>query len=52
VLLALAGGAVTSWVFWAAGISPEAGLAVLAFVAFVGAALLIVAQRTIYPAPA
>jgi uncharacterized membrane protein YeaQ/YmgE (transglycosylase-associated protein family) len=49
IVLGLAGSAVGSWIFWALGASPGAGLAVLAVVAFVGAAVSIVAQRLIWP---
>ena len=45
IVLGLTGSAVGSWIFWAVGGSPGAELAVLAVVAFVGAALPIVAQR-------
>ncbi len=37
------------WIFWAVGGSPGAGLAGLAVVAFLGAALPIVAQRQFWP---
>jgi uncharacterized membrane protein YeaQ/YmgE (transglycosylase-associated protein family) len=50
VILGLAGSAVGSWLLWAAGAPSAAGLAAVAVVAFVGAALAIVAQRRIYPA--
>ena len=49
IILGLVGGAVGSWIFWAMGVSPGAGLAVLALVALVGAAIPIVAQRKIWP---
>lgn len=49
IVLGLAGSAVGSWIFWALGASPGAGLAVLAVVAFLGAAIPIVAQRQIWP---
>jgi uncharacterized membrane protein YeaQ/YmgE (transglycosylase-associated protein family) len=49
IVLGLTGSAVVSGIFWALGASPGAGLAVLAVVAFVGAALPIVAQRQIWP---
>jgi uncharacterized membrane protein YeaQ/YmgE (transglycosylase-associated protein family) len=52
IVLGLAGSAVGSWIFWALRVSPGAGLAVLAVVAFVGAAMPIVAQRQIWPATA
>ena len=47
--LGLTGSAVGSWIFWAVGGSPGAELAVLAVVAFVGAAIPIVAQRQFWP---
>ena len=49
IVLGLAGSAVGSWIFWALGVSPGAGLALVAGVAFVGAAIPIVAQRKIWP---
>ena len=49
IVLGLTGSAMVSWIFWALGASPGAGLAVLAVVAFVGAALPIVAQRQFWP---
>ena len=49
IVLGLTGSAVMSWIFWALGASPGAGLAVLAVVAFVGAVLPIVAQRQFWP---
>ena len=49
IVLGLAGSAVGSWIFWALGVYPEAGLAALAVVAFVGTAIPIVAQRQIWP---
>jgi len=52
IVLGLAGSAVGSWIFWALGVYPGAGLAVLAVVAFVGAAMPIVAQRQIWPTSA
>ena len=48
IVLGLAGSGVGSWIFWALGASPGAGLAVLV-VAFLGAAIPIVAQRQIWP---
>jgi uncharacterized membrane protein YeaQ/YmgE (transglycosylase-associated protein family) len=50
MILGLAGSAAGSWILWALGVSPAAGLAAVAGVAFAGAAVLIVAQRKIYPA--
>jgi uncharacterized membrane protein YeaQ/YmgE (transglycosylase-associated protein family) len=52
IILGLAGSAVGSWIFWALGVSPGAGLALVAGVAFVGAAIPIVAQRKIWPTTA
>lgn len=49
IILGLAGSIVGSWIFWALGVSPEAGMVPVAVVAFVGAAILIVAQRKIWP---
>ena len=49
LVLGLAGSAVGSWIFWALGASRGAGLVGLAVVAFVGAAIPIVAQRQIWP---
>ncbi len=45
IVLGLAGSAVGSWIFWALGVYPGAGLAALAVVAFVGAAIPIVGPR-------
>ncbi len=49
IILGLTGSLVGSWMFWVVGVSPGAGLALVAVVAFVGAAILIIAQRRIYP---
>ncbi len=49
IILGLAGSALASWTFWALGVSPGAGLALLPGVAFGGAAMLIVLQRKIWP---
>ena len=46
--LGIGGSIVGSWIFQAAGVSPEAGWFVLVVVAFVGAAILIVAQRKVW----
>ena len=51
VILGLVGSVVGSWIFWTLRISPGAGLIALAVVAFVGATIAIVAQRTIRPRP-
>ena len=49
IILGLVGSLAGSWLFWAAGLSPGAGLVVVAVVGFVGAAVSIVAQRKIWP---
>jgi len=48
--LGLVGSIVGSWIFRAMGVSPEAGIAVLVVVALVAAAIVIVAQRKVWPA--
>ncbi len=50
LLLGLVGSFVGGWIFWALGISPGAGMLAVAVVAFVGAAIPIVAQRKMWPA--
>lgn len=45
LILGLVGSIVGSWLFWALGVSPGAGSFVLVVVAFLGAAVAIVAQR-------
>ena len=52
VILGLIGGVVVSWVFERLWASPDPGLVAMIFVATVGAAGLIVAQRTIFTARA
>ncbi len=52
LILGLAGSIVGSWIFWALGVSPGAGLFALAVVAFLGAAFVIVAQRQFWHARA
>jgi uncharacterized membrane protein YeaQ/YmgE (transglycosylase-associated protein family) len=47
--LGLVGSIAGSWIFRIMGVSPEAGMAVLAVVAFGGAALMLVGQRKIWP---
>ena len=47
IVLGLAGSIVGSWFFWAMEFSPRAGLFALVVVAFIGAASVIVAQRTL-----
>jgi uncharacterized membrane protein YeaQ/YmgE (transglycosylase-associated protein family) len=50
MILGLVGSIVGSWIFRIMGVSLEAGMVVLVIVAFVGAAIPIVAQRKIWPA--
>jgi uncharacterized membrane protein YeaQ/YmgE (transglycosylase-associated protein family) len=50
VALGLVGSVLVSWVFQSQWISPDPGLVAVIFVAAAGAAGLIVAQRTIFPA--
>jgi uncharacterized membrane protein YeaQ/YmgE (transglycosylase-associated protein family) len=50
VALGLVGSVVVSWVFQSQWISADPGLVAVIFVASAGAAGLIVAQRTIFPA--
>ncbi len=45
LILGLVGSIVGSWLFWAIGVSPDAGLFALGLVAFLGAAIAIVVQR-------
>ena len=52
IILGLVGSIVGTWIFRALGVSPGAGLVVMAVVAFVGAAIPIVAQRKIWPTTA
>ena len=49
MILGLGGAVIGSWIFRAVGVAPEAGLVVMVFVAFVGAAVLIGAQRKLWP---
>jgi len=49
IILGLVGSLVGGWIFWALGISPGPGMVAVAAVAFVGAAIPIVAQRKIWP---
>jgi uncharacterized membrane protein YeaQ/YmgE (transglycosylase-associated protein family) len=49
IILGLVGGVGASWAFRALGMFPGAGLVVAAMVAFIGAAILIVAQRKLRP---
>ena len=48
LILGFVGSLVASWIFQTLGVSPEAGWVVVGIVAFVGAALLLVAQRNIW----
>ena len=48
LMLGLVGSIVGSWLFWVLGVSPGAGLFVLGIVAFIGAAIAIVAQRKLW----
>jgi len=48
MILGFVGSILGSLIFRALGVSPEAGIAVLVIVAFVGAALVIVAQRKLW----
>ena len=48
LILGLVGSSAAGGALWALGVSPEAGKFVTAGVAFVGAALLIMAQRKVY----
>jgi uncharacterized membrane protein YeaQ/YmgE (transglycosylase-associated protein family) len=52
IILGLGGSVVGSWIFQVLGVSPGAGMVVVAVVAFVGAAIPIVAQRKIWPTTA
>ncbi|MGH7388551.1 MAG: GlsB/YeaQ/YmgE family stress response membrane protein [Candidatus Rokuibacteriota bacterium] len=49
IILGVAGSIVASGIFWTLGGSPEANIVPTAVVAFVGAAIPIVAQRKIWP---
>jgi uncharacterized membrane protein YeaQ/YmgE (transglycosylase-associated protein family) len=49
VILGLVGSIGGSWIFRAVGVFPGAGIVAMAFVAFIGAAILIVAQRKLRP---
>ena len=52
VALGLLGSVVASWIFQSQWVSPDPGVVAVILVAAVGAAGLIVAQRTIFPARA
>ncbi len=46
--LGLVGSVVGGWIFWALGVSAGGGLFPTVFVAFVGAVIVIVAQRKVW----
>ena len=50
IALGLSGSVVVSWLFQSQWVSPDPGMVAVTLVAAVGAAGLIVAQRTIFPA--
>jgi len=50
VALGLLGSVVASWIFQSQWVSPDPGVVAVILVAAVGAAVPIVAQRTIFPA--
>ena len=52
IVLGLVGSIVGSWIFWALGVSPGAGLFASVVVAFIGAVIVIFAQRKIWYARA
>jgi uncharacterized membrane protein YeaQ/YmgE (transglycosylase-associated protein family) len=49
VVLGLVGSIGLSWIFRAVGLFPDAGIVAMAFVAFIGAAIAIAAQRQLRP---
>jgi uncharacterized membrane protein YeaQ/YmgE (transglycosylase-associated protein family) len=49
LILGLVGSIAASWIFWVLAISPEPEVVATTVVAFAGAALLIVAQRMMWP---
>jgi uncharacterized membrane protein YeaQ/YmgE (transglycosylase-associated protein family) len=49
IILGLVGSIGLSWIFRAIGMFPNAGIVAMAFVAFIGAAIAIVAQRKLRP---
>jgi uncharacterized membrane protein YeaQ/YmgE (transglycosylase-associated protein family) len=49
IILGLVGSIGLSWIFRAAGLFPNAGIIAMAFVAFIGAAIAIAAQRKLRP---
>jgi uncharacterized membrane protein YeaQ/YmgE (transglycosylase-associated protein family) len=52
IALGLVGSVVVSWIFQSQWVAPDPGLVAVILVAAVGAAGLILAQRTIFPARA
>ena len=48
MVLGLVGGVVGGWSFWALGVSADGGIFPTVFVAFVGAVVVIVAQRKLW----
>jgi uncharacterized membrane protein YeaQ/YmgE (transglycosylase-associated protein family) len=52
VALGLIGSVVASWIFQSQSVPPDPGMVAVTLVAAVGAAIPIVAQRTIFPARA
>jgi uncharacterized membrane protein YeaQ/YmgE (transglycosylase-associated protein family) len=50
IALGLIGSVVVSWLFQSQWVSPDPGMVAVTLVAAAGAAALIVAQRTIFPA--
>ncbi len=49
IILGLVGSIGLSWIFRAVGVAPNAGIVAMAFVALIGAAVAITAQRTLRP---
>lgn len=52
IIFGLVGSVAGSGIFWGLRVSPGAGLALVASIAFVGAAIAIVTQRQIWPTTA
>jgi uncharacterized membrane protein YeaQ/YmgE (transglycosylase-associated protein family) len=51
IVLGLVGSVIVSWLFQSQWVTPDPSLVAVTLVAAVGAAGLIIAQRTIFPAP-
>jgi uncharacterized membrane protein YeaQ/YmgE (transglycosylase-associated protein family) len=49
IILGVVGSIVLCWIFRAVGMFPNAGIIVMAFVAFIGATIAIAAQRKLRP---